>query len=77
MHDHSLKKQPISWVKVAGLGIAIVIAGQFVGWNYGLAAGGAGGLLIAAFLMLILYFGFAQSLAELSSALPSAGGFYT
>lgn len=77
MQDHSLKKQPIGWIKVAGLGVAIVVAGQFVGWNYGLQAGGTGGMLVAALLMLLLYFGLAQSLAELSSALPSAGGFYT
>ncbi len=77
MQDHSLKKQSISWVKVAGLGIAIVIAGQFVGWNYGLAVGGTGGMAVATLLMLVLYFGLAQSLAELSSAIPSAGGFYT
>ncbi len=77
MQEHGLRKQPIGWVKVAGLGVAIVIAGQFVGWNYGLQAGGIGGMLVAAVLMLLLYLGLAQSLAELSSAVPSAGGFYT
>ena len=64
MQEHGLRKQPIGWVKVAGLGVAIVIAGQFVGWNYGLQAGGIGGMLVAAVLMLLLYLGLAQSLAE-------------
>ncbi len=74
--EHNLKAQTIGWARVAGLGVAIVVAGQFVGWNFGLALGGWGGMFLAMLLVALLYFGLAQSLAELSSALPSAGGFY-
>lgn len=77
MSDHHLKAQSLGWTQVAGLGVAIVIAGQFVGWNYGLALGGWGGMFIATLLMAVLYLGLTQALAELSSALPSAGGVYT
>ena len=35
-----LKKSALGWPKIAGLGIALVVAGQFSGWNFGLMAGG-------------------------------------
>ncbi|MDA5193030.1 amino acid permease [Govanella unica] len=77
MSDQHLKAQSLGWTQVAALGVAIVVAGQFVGWNYGLALGGWGGMFIATLLMAVMYLGLTQSLAELSSAIPSAGGFYT
>lgn len=77
MSEHHLKAQTLGWPKIAGLGVAIVVAGQFVGWNYGLALGGWGGMFIATLLMAVLYVGLTQCLAELSSAIPSAGGIYT
>ena len=39
-----LKKSALGWPKIAGLGIALVVAGQFSGWNYGLMAGGRAGV---------------------------------
>jgi ethanolamine permease len=57
--------------------VAYVISGDYAGWNFGLAEGGWGGLLIATVLMGIMYTAMVFSLAELSSALPTAGGGYT
>jgi hypothetical protein len=31
-----LKKSALGWPKIAGLGIALVVGGQFSGWNFGL-----------------------------------------
>lgn len=60
-----------------GLGVGAVISGEFSGWNTGLAVGGFGGLAIATVLMAIMYFCLVFCLAELSAALPHAGGFYS
>jgi ethanolamine permease len=72
-----LKRGALGWANVAGLGIAIAISGQFSGWNFGLAAGGWGGILGAAVLMAVFYLGYSQCVAELAAAMPSAGGFET
>ena len=65
------------WVLLWGLGVGAVISGDFFGWNFGLAAGGFWGLTIATFLMAIMYLCMVYSIAELSAALPHAGGFYS
>jgi ethanolamine permease len=54
-----------------------VISGDFFGWNFGLAAGGFGGLLIATGVITVLYGGLCFSIAEMSSALPHTGGAYS
>jgi len=64
------------WVLLAGLGVAYVISGDFAGWNFGLAEGGWGGLLIATFLMAIMYLFMVFGLAEMSSTISTAGGGY-
>ena len=64
------------WVMLWALGVAAVISGDFFGWNYGLATGGFGGLLVATVLMAIMYVCMVLCIAELSTALPFAGGFY-
>ncbi|MGH8136596.1 MAG: amino acid permease [Steroidobacteraceae bacterium] len=74
---HTLQAEALGWMKVAGLGIAIAISGQFSGWNFGLSAGGWGGLIVAALLTGLFYLGFTQCVAELAAAMPSAGGFET
>jgi ethanolamine permease len=71
-----LKKNALGWPKIAGLGIALVVAGQFSGWNFGLMAGGWLNMLIATLLMALLCGGLALCVAELSTALPSAGGVF-
>jgi ethanolamine permease len=59
------------------LGVGAVISGDFFGWNFGLAAGGFGGLLIATVIITVLYAGLCFSVAEMSAALPHTGGAYS
>ena len=59
------------------LGVGAVISGDFFGWNFGLGAGGFGGMLIALVLATVMYAGLCFSIAELSPALPHTGGAYS
>jgi ethanolamine permease len=59
------------------LGVGAVISGEYYGWNFGLGTGGFGGLLIAAALMAVMYYGLVYSIAEMSPALPHTGGAYS
>ena len=59
------------------LGVGAVISGDFFGWNFGLASGGFGGLLIATIVITIMYVGLCYSIAEMSPALPHTGGAYS
>ena len=59
------------------MGVGAVISGDFFGWNYGLAAGGFGGMLVALLVMTGMYLGLCFSIAEMSPALPHAGGAYS
>ena len=76
MGKRQLQAGAAGWVLLAGLGVAYVISGDFAGWNFGLAEGGWGGLLIATILMAIMYTCMVLGLAEMSSALPVAGAGY-
>lgn len=57
-----------------GLGVGYVISGMYFGWNLGLAKGGAYGLAIATFFIIIMYVSFTFSYTELACAIPRAGG---
>ena len=59
------------------LGVGAVISGDFFGWNFGLAAGGFGGLFVATAIITVLYAGLCFSIAEMSAALPHTGGAYS
>jgi ethanolamine permease len=59
------------------LGVGAVISGDFFGWNFGLIAGGFGGMLAALVIITVLYVGLCFSIAEMSPALPHAGGAYS
>ncbi len=59
------------------LGVGAVISGHFSGWNFGIGAGGWGGLFIAAIIIAVMYLGLTFSLAEMSPALPHTGGAYS
>jgi ethanolamine permease len=76
MAKRQLQPGAAGWVLLAGLGVAYVISGDFAGWNFGLAEGGWGGLLIATILMAVMYTCMVLGLAELSSTLPVAGAGY-
>nr|MBA3704215.1 ethanolamine permease [Rubrobacteraceae bacterium] len=51
MEQRQLQTGAAGWVLLAGLGVAYVISGDFAGWNFGLAEGGWGGMLVATLLM--------------------------
>jgi ethanolamine permease len=59
------------------MAVGAVISGDFFGWNYGLASGGFGGMLLAVAVMTVMYVGLCCSIAEMSPALPHAGGAYS
>jgi ethanolamine permease len=77
LQHRRLQSGAAGWVLLAGLGVAYVISGDFAGWNFGLAEGGWGGLLIATILMGLMYTCLVFALAEMSSAMPTSGGGYT
>ncbi|MEV0670986.1 ethanolamine permease [Mycobacterium sp. NPDC050441] len=77
LQKRQLKSGSAGWLLLAGLGVSYVISGDFSGWNFGLEQGGFGGLLIAVVVIAAMYFCMVLGLAELSSALPAAGGGYT
>lgn len=72
-----LKKGTAGWVLLAGLGVSYVISGDFAGWNFGIGEAGWGGFAIAMALMAVMYFALVLSLAEMSAAIPAAGGGYS
>ncbi len=59
------------------LGVGAVISGDFFGWNFGLAQGGFGGMLLALVVVTAMYAGLCFSIAEMSPALPHTGGAYS
>ncbi|MCQ4119729.1 ethanolamine permease [Rhodococcus tibetensis] len=77
LEKRTLRKGSAGWVLLAGLGVSYVISGDYAGWNNGLAEGGFGGLLIAGVVIAGMYLAMVLGMAELSSALPAAGGGYT
>ncbi|OJG04698.1 putative amino acid permease YhdG [Pseudonocardia autotrophica] len=77
LERRQLRTGAAGWVLLAGLGVSYVISGDYSGWDFGLAQGGFGGLLIAGVVIAGMYFAMVLGMAELSSALPAAGGGYT
>ncbi|WP_102145970.1 ethanolamine permease [Mycobacterium hubeiense] len=77
LKKRQLRSGTAGWLLLAGLGIGYVISGDYSGWNFGLAEGGFGGLAIAAVVIAGMYLALVLGMAELSSALPAAGGGYT
>jgi len=71
-----LKRHARVW-SLWALGVGAVISGHFSGWNFGIGAGGWGGLFLAAIIIAIMYLGLIFSLAEMSPALPHTGGAYS
>ena len=65
------------WVLLWAMGVGAVISGDFFGWNLGIGYSGFGGLLVATGLMVTMYFCMVYTIAELSAALPHAGGFFS
>lgn len=59
-----------------GLGVGYVISGMYFGWNFGLEKGGSLGMALATGLVVIMYVCFTFGYAELSCAIPKAGGIF-
>lgn len=74
--QRQLKRYAGVW-SLWALGVGAVISGDFFGWNFGLAAGGFGGLFLATVIITVMYVGLCFSIAEMSAALPHAGGAYS
>jgi amino acid transporter len=70
---HSQEKVAIGAFELWCLGITIVIGGQYFGWNIALSAG-FGGCLLATVLTGLAYICLVSSAAEMTAALPFAGG---
>lgn len=71
----SLERQAGIW-SLWALGVGAAVSGDFFGWHFGLEAGGFGGLLIAVAIVTVMYLALCCSIAEMSAALPYAGGAY-
>jgi ethanolamine permease len=67
-------KKTLGPVMLWGLGVGYVISGEYFGWNLGLQYGGTYGMLIATLVATLMYVSFIFSYAELSCAIPRAGG---
>lgn len=76
MEQRALRRYAGSW-SLWALGVGAVISGDFFGWNFGLLAGGFGGLLVATLIIATMYICLCFSIAEMSSALPHTGGAYS
>ncbi|MCA9077813.1 MAG: ethanolamine permease [Planctomycetaceae bacterium] len=76
LEQRKLKKSA-GWILLWALGVGAVISGDFGGWNVGLTHGGFGGLAIGTLLMAVMYVCMVFTIAELSAALPHAGGFFS
>jgi len=57
-----------------GLGVGYVISGHYYGWNSGLSASGYWGYLLAVAAAALLYGSLTLVMAELTAAVPNAGG---
>ncbi|MCX6609512.1 MAG: amino acid permease, partial [Acidobacteria bacterium] len=76
LDQRKLKRHAGVW-QLWALGVGAVISGDFFGWNFGLAAGGFGGMIVALSLVTIMYAGLCLSIAEMAAALPHTGGAYS
>lgn len=47
LEKRQLRTGSAGWVLLAGLGVSYVVSGDYSGWNFGLARGGFGGMVIA------------------------------
>lgn len=61
---------------VWALGVGIVLVGEFMGWNFSVAKGGALGALIACWVIGLLYTCVAMIDSEVTSTIAAAGGQY-
>lgn len=75
-HRLSLSKV-LGPLHIWGLGVGIVLVGEYMGWNFSVQKGGMFGALIAAWVVGILYTCVAMIDSEVTSTVAAAGGQYT
>src|SRR6516225_723286 len=73
LKEHALKK-PLRVLDIWALGVGVVITGAYFGWNLGLKDNGPVAMLLASLIVCLLYLTWVLALAELSVAMPFAGG---
>lgn len=73
LQEHALKK-PLRVLDIWALGVGVVITGEYFGWNLGLKDNGPVAMLVASLIVCLLYLTWVLALAELSVAMPFAGG---
>lgn len=71
--SHSLNKT-LSPLKLWGIVVGMVISGMYFGWNYALQYTSPIGFILTVLLITLFYTTFMFSYAELSTAIPHAGG---
>lgn len=76
LEARQLKRHAGVW-QLWALGVGAVISGDFFGWNFGLASGGFGGMIVALAIVTLMYAGLCSSIAEMAAALPHTGGAYS
>jgi len=69
-------KKVLGPIHIWGLGVGIVLVGEFMGWNFTVEKGGLYGSLIACWFVGLLYTCVVMVNSELASAIPAAGGQY-
>ncbi|MES2279488.1 MAG: ethanolamine permease [Bacteroidota bacterium] len=67
-------KKVLKPIHLWAIAVALVISGEYFGWNYGWQAAGTVGFLIATIVVTILYITFIFSYTELTTSIPHAGG---
>src|SRR5436305_5244863 len=72
LKEHALKK-PLRVLDIWALGVGVVIAGEYFGWNLGLKDNGPVAMLVASLIVFLLYLTCVLSLSELSVAMSFAG----
>jgi ethanolamine permease len=73
LQQHALKK-PLRVLDIWALGVGVVVAGAYFGWNLGLKDNGPVAMLVASLIVCLLYLVWVLALTELSVAMPFAGG---
>ncbi|CAM5742887.1 amino acid permease [Mycolicibacterium aubagnense] len=69
-------KKVLGPIHIWGLGVGIVLVGEFMGWNFTVEKGGLYGALIACWFVGLLYTCVVMINSEVASAIPAAGGQY-
>lgn len=74
--EHISLFKVLSPIHIWGLGVGIVLVGEFMGWNFTVEKGGMYGSLIAAWVTGLLYTSLVMINSEVTSTIPAAGGQY-